>query len=95
MSMSLPSQSYPPETQEWDGRVAREAAHQSQIEAAFDRADEFDRLGDAERALEWLDKADELSGGLTPTYREKRLRLLWEAADGHHLRGVSVLRRNA
>jgi hypothetical protein len=95
MSMSLPSRSDPSDAQEWDGRVARETAHQARIEAAFDRADAFDRIGDAERALEWLDKAGALSGGLTPTYREKRLRLLWEAAGGQHLRGVSILRRKA
>lgn len=60
---------------EWDRRVAREAEHQARIEAAFDWADEHDRLGDVARALEWLDKASALSGGLTPAYREKRLRL--------------------
>ena len=95
MSMSLPSRSDWPEAQEWDERVALEAAHQARIEAAFDRVDEFDRLGEAERALEWLDKADALSGGLTSAYREKRLRLLWQVAGGQRLRGVSILRRNA
>ena len=65
---------------EWDRRVAREAEYQARIEAAFDRADAFDRLGDLELALEWLDKADALSGGLTPTYREKRLRLSRDVA---------------
>jgi hypothetical protein len=63
------------EAREWDRRVAREAAHQARIEAAFDWADAFDRLGDVELALEWLDHAAALSGGLTPSYREKRLRL--------------------
>jgi hypothetical protein len=95
MSMSLPSRSESPQAQEWDQRVAREAAHQARVEAAFDWADAFDRLGDAELALEWLDKADALSGGLTPTYREKRMRLLWEVAGGHHPSGVSILRRKA
>ena len=95
MSISLPFRSDPLEAQEWDERVALEEAQQARIEAAFDRADEFDRLGDAELALQWLDKADALSGGLTPAYREKRLRLLWEVGGGHHLRGVSILRRNA
>jgi hypothetical protein len=93
--MSLPSGSESLQAQEWDQRVAREAAHQARIEAAFDRADAFDRLGDAELALEWLDRADALSGGLTPTYRETRQRLLWEVVGGHHLRGVSILRRKA
>jgi hypothetical protein len=63
------------EAQEWDQRVAREVEHQARIEAAFDRADAFDRLGDVELALEWLDQADALSGGLTPGYRAKRFRL--------------------
>jgi hypothetical protein len=65
---------------EWDRRVAREAEHQARIEAAFDWADEHDRLGDVALALEWLDKASALSGGLTPAYREKRLRLSREVA---------------
>ena len=64
-----------PDSKEWDRRVARESEHQARIEAAFDRADAFDRLGDLELALEWLDEADALSGGLTPSYRAKRLRL--------------------
>ena len=75
MSMSSPFRCDLVEVQEWDRRVAREAEHQARIEAAFDRADAFDRLGDAELALEWLDEAGALSGGLTPTYRAKRLRL--------------------
>jgi hypothetical protein len=95
MLMSLPSRSESPQAQEWDPRVAREVARQAGIEAAVGRADAFDRVGDAELALEWLDKADALSGGLTATYREKRLRLLWEVAGGHHLSGVSILRRKS
>src|SRR5688572_24710975 len=48
---------------EWDGRVAHEVAHQARIEAAFDRAERCERLGDYERALEWLDRAEDLGGG--------------------------------
>ena len=80
MSMLLPFRRDPPEAQEWDRRVARESGHQARIEAAFDRADAFDRLGAVELALEWLDEAGALSGGLTPTYREKRQRLIREVA---------------
>jgi hypothetical protein len=80
MSMFLLRGSDSPEAQEWDRRVAREAEHQARIEAAFDRADAFDRLGDVELALDWLDEAGALSGGLTPTYRAKRLRLGRELA---------------
>jgi hypothetical protein len=72
MSMSSPLWRDSPE---WDGRVAREVDHQARIETAFDRADAFDLLGDVELALEWLDEGCALSGGLTPTYRAKRLRL--------------------
>src|SRR5688572_29902120 len=46
---------------EWDGRVAREVARQARIEAAFDRVDACGRLGDFERALEWLERAEELA----------------------------------
>jgi hypothetical protein len=59
----------------WDERVAREAEHQARIEAAFDRSDAFDRLGYPALALEWLDCAEALGGGLPPLYRAKRARL--------------------
>src|SRR5688500_4570851 len=59
---------------EWDGRVAREVAEQARIEAAFDRVDACGRLGDFERALEWLERAEELAGGLSPAYRAQRAR---------------------
>jgi anti-sigma regulatory factor (Ser/Thr protein kinase) len=59
---------------EWDGRVAREVAQQARIEAAFDRVDACGRLGDFERALEWLDRAEELAGGLSPAYIAQRAR---------------------
>jgi hypothetical protein len=80
MSMFLLRRSDSPETQEWDRRVEREVEHPARIEAAFDRADAFDRLGDVELALDWLDEAGTLSGGLTPAYRAKRLRLGRELA---------------
>lgn len=59
---------------EWDGRVAREAAHQARIEAAFDRVDAYERLGDLECALAWLARAEELAGDLPPAYRAQRAR---------------------
>jgi hypothetical protein len=80
MSMYSPRRYDLPEAQKWDRRVAREARNQARIEAAFDRADAFDRLGNVGQALEWLDRADALSGGLTPTYRAKRRRLRREIA---------------
>ena len=48
------------EAKRWDERVAREVEHQARIEAAFDRADAFDRLGHAGRALEWRNRAGAL-----------------------------------
>jgi tetratricopeptide (TPR) repeat protein len=42
------------------------------IEASFDRADAYARLGDFEHALEWLDRAAEVSGDLPPAYRAQR-----------------------
>jgi tetratricopeptide (TPR) repeat protein len=60
------------EDRRWDERVAREVRHQEVIEASFDRADAYARLGDFERALEWLDRAAAVSGGLPPAYRAQR-----------------------
>jgi tetratricopeptide (TPR) repeat protein len=60
------------EDRRWDKRVAREVRHQEVIEASFDRADAYARLGDFERALEWLDRAAAVSGGLPPAYRAQR-----------------------
>jgi hypothetical protein len=80
MSKSSPFSCGSAEAREWDRRIAREVAHQARIEDAFDRADALDQLGDVELALEWLDEADALSGGLTPTYRQKRVRLGWDVA---------------
>jgi hypothetical protein len=57
---------------EWDQVVAREALHQEVIEASFDRAEAYERLGDFEHAIEWLDRAKALGGGLPPAYRVKR-----------------------
>ena len=62
----------------WDTLVAREVERQADIEAAFDRADAFERLGDVRLALEWLDRARGLSGGLSPAYWVQRARLVRE-----------------
>ena len=59
---------------EWDGRVAREVAQQARIEAAFNRVDACGRQGDFERALERLERAEELAGGLPPAYSAQRTR---------------------
>jgi hypothetical protein len=57
---------------EWDEHVAREAQHQELIEATFDRAEAYARLGDFEHAVEWVDRAAALSGDLPPAYQVKR-----------------------
>jgi len=59
---------------EWDEIVAREARHQEVVEAAFDRAEAYERVGEIEQALEWLNRAAALSGGLPPAYRARRAR---------------------
>ena len=64
----------------WDEHVAREARHQEVIEASFDRAEAYERLGDFEHALEWLDRVAALAGGLTPAYRARRARCERSAA---------------
>jgi hypothetical protein len=56
----------------WDERIASEVRHQELIEASFDRADAYARLGDFEHALEWLDRAAAVSGGLPLAYRAQR-----------------------
>ena len=42
----------PREDREWDGLVAREVRHQEVIEATFDRAEAYARLGDFGRAVD-------------------------------------------
>jgi hypothetical protein len=71
-------------TVEWEELVAREARHQVVIEASFDRAEAYERLGDLEQALEALDRAAALSGGLPPEYQAKRVR--WAHACGRRSR---------
>ena len=75
-------------TPDWDERVAREAARQARIEAAFDRADLFYSVGDLEPALEWLRAAETLCGELPPTYRERRAQMARDLA-GPHVRAAS------
>lgn len=73
----------PPESTDgrtWDERIAGEVRHQEIIEASFDRAEAYGRLGDFEHALEWLDRAAAVSGGLPTTYRAQRARWARAAA---------------
>jgi hypothetical protein len=68
------------DSRDLDERVAREAARQRRIEAAFDRADWFYSVGDIEPALEWLQAAEALSGDLPLTYRARRAQLVCDLA---------------
>jgi hypothetical protein len=63
-----------------DEPAAHEARHQETIDASFDRAEAYERLGDFEHALEWLDRAAAVSGGLPPAYRARRARWARAAA---------------
>ena len=75
---SDPPDDPPPASTAWDERVAHEARHQELVEATFDRAEAYERLGDFEQALEWLDRAAALCGGLPLAYRSRRA--LWARA---------------
>jgi hypothetical protein len=63
-----------------DERSARDVRRQELIEASFDRAAAYARLGDFEHALEWLDRAAALCGGLPAGYRVQRERCARAAA---------------
>jgi tetratricopeptide (TPR) repeat protein len=76
----------------WDERVAHEARHQELIEATFDRAEAYERLGDFEQALEWLDRAAALDGGLPPAYRSRRA--LWARATARRPRPAAGAWKN-
>jgi tetratricopeptide (TPR) repeat protein len=69
---------------DWDQRVADEERHQEVIEASFDRAEAYGRLGDFEHALEWLDRAAALCGGVPSAYRAQRAR--WARASARRPR---------
>lgn len=73
-------ESQPSASSAWDEHVARELRHQQVIEASFDRAEAYQRLGDFALALQWLDRAAALSGGLPPAYWAKRARWARAAA---------------
>jgi hypothetical protein len=82
MSISLPpSPSWT--TDDWDALVAHEVVRQGNIEATFDRADAYERVGDFRLALEWFDRAGELSGGLSPAWGAQRARLSLRTPGGN------------
>jgi hypothetical protein len=57
---------------QWDALVAREAAYEGRIDAAFDQAEAHARGGHFEWALESLAEAENLAGGLSDAYVEQR-----------------------
>jgi hypothetical protein len=77
---------------EWDEHVAREVERQARIEATFDRADACERRGDVECALQWLRRADALSGGLSPSQLAQRSRV---ANSAHRARRRLAISRPA
>ena len=77
----------PLDDREWRRHVAREARHQEMIEASFDRAEGYALVGDFEQAVEWLDRAATLSGGLPPAYRARRARWTLSTALRHRPTG--------
>ena len=72
----------PPEDRAWDRQVALEVRHQEVIEATFDRAEAYARLGDFKRAVEWLDRAATVGGELPATYRAKRAGWIRQVTQG-------------
>jgi hypothetical protein len=82
MSISSTPRSPSQAAEPWGALVARQVKLQAGIEAALDRADACERLGDFELALDWLDLANTLSGGLSPSCSAQRARCARELAMG-------------
>ena len=81
--MSIFSQRSPSRVpDDWEALVAREVVRQGAIEAAFDRADACTTEGAFQLALESLDRASDLSGGLSQACRMERARLVGELEAG-------------
>jgi hypothetical protein len=82
MSISSSARSQGSPADLWSGEVARETRLQARIEAAHDLADSCEREGEFKLAVEWLDLASELSGGLSPACRAQRDRCARELEPG-------------
>jgi hypothetical protein len=74
MSISSTPRSPSSAAQPWGALVARQVKLQAGIEAALDRADACERSGDFALALDWLDLASTLSGGLSASCSTQRAR---------------------
>jgi hypothetical protein len=80
--MSISSRSPSSAAEPWGELVARQMKLHASIEAALDRADECERRGDFALALDWLDVASTLSGGLSASSRAQRARCARELEGG-------------
>ena len=78
--MSISSSERPPSpgTDSLSERVARQMTLQADIEATLDQADLCERRADFAHAIECLDRARELSGGLSFACLVQRVRCLRE-----------------
>jgi hypothetical protein len=81
MSISSPRQSGSP-ADDWDALIALEISRQRDIDTAYDRADACEHEGYFRLALEWLDLAGQLSGGLSEACRAQRARLAAQVEGG-------------
>ena len=80
-SASSPPTAARPVAYQRNGHLAAasdKAQHQALMQATFDRAEAYARLGDLGHAVEWLDRAARLNGDLPLSYQEKRAR--WDRA---------------
>ena len=71
MSIFSQHRSRNPSATAWDPQIVLQMDHQHRIEDAFDRAELCELLGDLELAIEWLDLAAALSGGLSRDFRSE------------------------
>jgi hypothetical protein len=82
MSISSTPRSPSSAAEPWGALVARQVKLQAGIEAALDRADACERQGDFALALDWLDVASALGGGLSPSGNAQRARCARELERG-------------
>jgi hypothetical protein len=80
VSISSQHRSSSPPVAACDPQILLQMDHQHRIEDAFDRAELCELVGDLELAIEWLDQAAALSGGLSRDFRARRTRWLCELA---------------
>jgi hypothetical protein len=83
MSISSSERSPSAAADSWSERVARQMKLQADIESMLDQADVCERRGDFERALDCLDRASVLGGGLSPACLAQRARCVRELERGN------------